>query len=104
MKKLCLAIVALLPLTAVAYPVELSKQLNGAEISATTQDVDSNIGAVILYNYGEADATCTAVFRNGPEAPRTRRTDVKAGATTNLTSRFGRNIIKLRIELTCEPK
>ncbi|MDX5371975.1 MAG: 3-phosphoglycerate kinase [Pseudomonadaceae bacterium] len=101
MKKFCLALAALLPLTAAAYPIEIDKQLNGAELSATGQQVDRNIGAVLLYNYGEAPAQCTAVFRNGPEAPRTRKVEVKAGDTANLTVRFARDIIKLRIELSC---
>ncbi|MEO4047512.1 3-phosphoglycerate kinase [Pseudomonas sp. CAU 1711] len=101
MKKLCLALAALLPLTAAAYPIEIEKQLNGAELSATGQQVDRNIGAVLLYNYGTTLAQCSAVFRNGPEAPRTRKVEVKAGETTNLTVKFARDIIKLRIDLTC---
>ena len=102
MKKFCLAMAALLPLTAAAYPIEIEKQLNGAEISATSQQVDRNIGAVLLYNYGSVTAQCTALFRNGPEAPRTRKVEVKAGDTANLTVRFARDIIKLRVELTCQ--
>lgn len=104
MNKLCLALAALLPLTAVAYPIEVQKQLNGAEVSASGQDVDRNIGAVQLYNYGRADAQCTAQFRNGPEAPRMRKAEIKAGESANLTVRFARDIIKLRIEVTCQPK
>lgn len=103
MKKLCLALAAMLPLSAFAYPTELNKQLNGAEVSATVEDIDADIGSVMLYNYGRADATCTAVFRNGPEAPRTRKTEVRAGESTNLTLKFGRKIIKLRVDLTCKP-
>lgn len=102
MKKFCLAMAALLPLTAAAYPIEIEKQLNGAEVSATSQQVDRNIGAVLLYNYGSVAAQCTALFRNGPEAPRTRKVEVKAGDTANLTVRFARDIIKLRVELTCQ--
>ncbi len=103
MKKLCLALAALLPLTAFAYPTELNKQLNGAEVSATVEDIDSDIGSVMLYNYGQAPATCKAVIRNGPEAPRTRKAELKAGESTNLTEKFGRKIIKLRVDLTCKP-
>ncbi|MDD0844163.1 3-phosphoglycerate kinase [Pseudomonas sp. Gutcm_11s] len=104
MKNCCLALLALLPLTAFAYPTELKKQMNGAEVSATVQEIDSNIGGATLYNYGEADAKCKAVFRNGPEAPRTRSAELKAGDTSNMTVRFARNIIKLRVDVTCEPK
>jgi hypothetical protein len=102
MKKICLALAALLPLSAFAYPIEIEKQLNGAEVSATSQQVDSNIGGVLLYNYGTQPAQCSAVFRNGPEAPRTRKVQIKAGDTANLTVKFGRNIIRLRVDLTCQ--
>ncbi|WP_394559220.1 3-phosphoglycerate kinase [Aquipseudomonas alcaligenes] len=104
MKNCCLVLLTLLPLTAFAYPTELQKQMNGAEVSATIQEIDNNIGGLTLYNYGEANAKCSAVFRNGPEAPRTRVAELKAGESTNLTARFGRSIIKLRVDVTCEPK
>ena len=102
MKKLCCALLACLPLTVMAYPIELEKQLNGAEVSATTQEIDHNMGAVQLYNYGRSDAKCTAVFRNGPEAPITRKVSLAAGESGNLTLKSTRSIIKLRVKLTCE--
>lgn len=103
MKKTCLALaVTLLPLTVFAYPSELEKQLNGAEVSAEVQEIDTNIGGLILYNYGQMDAKCKARFRNGPEAPRTRAADLKAGERKLVTMKFARNIIKLRVDLTCE--
>ena len=78
MKKLACALIALLPLSAFAYPIDVERQLNGAEVSVSTQEVDHNIGAVVLYNYGQSQAQCSAVFRNGPEAPRTRQVEVSA--------------------------
>ena len=56
MKKLCCALLACLPLTVMAYPIEVEKQLNGAEISVSTQEIDHNMGALQLYNYGRSDA------------------------------------------------
>jgi len=103
MKNCCLVLLALLPLTAFAYPTELKKQMNGAEVSATIQQIDSNIGGLTLYNYGLADARCTAQFRNGPEAPRNRATELKAGESVTQTVRFARNIIRLRVDVTCQP-
>lgn len=104
MKNCCLALLALMPLTAAAYPTELEKQLNGAEVSASIQDIDRNIGGLTLYNYGLAPAKCDARFRNGPEAPRNRSTELKPGESVTLTVRFARDIIKLRVDLTCEQK
>jgi hypothetical protein len=101
MKKLVCALIALLPLSAFAYPIDVERQLNGAEVSVSTQEIDHNIGAVVLYNYGQSQAQCTAVFRNGPEAPRTRKVNLAPGATSNLSMKFARSIIRLRVELTC---
>ncbi|WP_017938842.1 hypothetical protein [Zestomonas thermotolerans] len=104
-KELCCAVFALLPLAALAatYPIELEKQLNGAEISASPMALDYNLGAVNLYNYGETRARCTAVFRNGPEMPRTRRITLEPGDNSAVTGKFNSGILRLRIKLTCEP-
>jgi hypothetical protein len=102
MRNLCCALIALLPLSVVAaYPIELDKQLNGTEVSATTQEIDHNMGALRLYNYGQTDAQCSGVFRNGPERPRTRKVMLAAGESSNMTVKFSRSIIRLRVELTC---
>lgn len=101
MKKLCCALLALLPLSALAYPIEVEQQLNGAEVSYSTQDIDEDLGAILLYNQGQTPAQCTAVFRNGPEAPRTRKALIEPGERANLSVKFTRSIIRLRIKLTC---
>lgn len=101
MKNYYFVFFAMLPLTASAFPFEVEKQLNGAEVSTTTQEIDHNMGAILLYNYGRADAECTAVFRNGPEAPRTRKAKVAAGQSESMTYKSSRSIIRLRAELTC---
>jgi len=104
MKKICCALLALLPLTAFAYPIDVEKHLNGLSIDYNAYDTDADIGSIQVNNYGNTDATCKVVFRNGPEAPRTRNIEVAAGKFKNATAKFNRNIIKLRIELTCKPK
>ena len=105
-KLLCIALAALplsaLPLAAQAFPIELEKTLNGAEVSASTQEVDFNMGAVQLYNYGRAPAECTAVFRNGPEAPRSRKVTLAPGQDALLTGKFTSQVIKMRIKVTCK--
>ncbi len=102
MKTILFALLAVTPLTCLAaYPIEVEKQLNGAEITYSTQDIDYNMGAVSLTNQGATDATCTLVFRNGPEAPRTRKASIAPGKTVNLTAKFTRSIIRLRVQMTC---
>ncbi|AXP01976.1 MULTISPECIES: 3-phosphoglycerate kinase [Pseudomonas] len=104
MKKICCAVLALLPLTAFAYPIDVEKHLNGLSIDYNAYDTDADIGSIQVNNYGNVDAACTVVFNNGPEAPRTRKIEVAAGKFKNATAKFNRNIIKLRIKLTCQPK
>ena len=88
----------------VCVPDRCGKHLNGLSINYTAYDTDADIGSIQVNNYGSTDAACTVVFRNGPEAPRTRKIEVAAGKFKNTTAKFNRNIIKLRIELTCKPK
>lgn len=106
MKRRCYMLFALLPLTAsaVTYPVDLEQQLNGAEVSASPETIDRDMAGLQLHNYGQVAARCTAVFRNGPEAPRTRRTELEPGQQKILTAKFKREVIRLRIQLTCEPR
>jgi len=104
MKKFCCVVLALLPLTAFAYPIDVQKSLNGLKIDYESFDTDKDIGSIRVANYGEVDAVCKVVFSNGPEAPRTRNIEVPAGKHTNATAKFSREIIKLRVELTCNPK
>ena len=104
MKKFCCVLLALLPLTAFAYPIDVEKDLNGLKIDYQTYATDNDIGSIQVSNYGDVDAVCKAVFVNGPEAPRTRNIEVAAGKHKNATAKFTREIIKLRIKLTCTPK
>ncbi|WP_065258274.1 3-phosphoglycerate kinase [Pseudomonas bananamidigenes] len=104
MKKFCCVVLALLPLTAFAYPIDVQKNLNGLKIDYESFDTDKDIGSIRVANYGEVDAVCKVVFSNGPEAPRTRNIEVPAGKHTNATAKFSREIIKLRVELSCNAK
>lgn len=104
MKKFCCAVLAMLPLTAFAYPIDVQKQLNGLSIDYNAFDTDTDIASIQVNNFGSTDATCKVVFNNGPEAPRTRNIEVAAGKHKTATAKFNRTIIKMRINLTCTPK
>ncbi|NBF04334.1 3-phosphoglycerate kinase [Pseudomonas sp. Fl5BN2] len=104
MRKFCCVLLALLPLSAWAYPIDVEKQLNGTSIDYTAYDTDEDIGSIQLNNFGNTDAVCSVVFRNGPEAPRTRKVEVAAGKSKNVTAKFNRKIIRLRLELSCQAK
>jgi len=49
-------------------------------------------------------AQCKVRFQNGPEAPRVRRVQVPAKQSKDVTAKFNRKIIKLRISLDCKPQ
>lgn len=102
MKRICCVLLALLPLTAWAYPIEVEKSYEGVQVDYTAHDTFHDTGSITVNNYGDVDAKCSVVFRNGPEAPRTRRITVAAKKSADVTAKFNRSIIKLRISLTCK--
>ncbi len=102
MKKCCAALLLCLPLGAMAYPIDVQKDLDGVKLDYTAYDTAYDIGAITLNNYGQVAAACRVTFRNGPEAPRVRRINVPAGKSVDVTAKFSRQIIKLRIALDCK--
>ncbi|KAF1033722.1 MAG: hypothetical protein GAK37_00076 [Pseudomonas sp.] len=104
MRKICCVLLAMLPLSALAFSTDVSKTIDGVKIDAIASDIAADISSIQLTNYGNNDAQCSLVFTNGPESPRTRKVAVPAGKTTNTTVKFNREIIKMRIALTCAPK
>jgi len=99
-------LLALLPLAANAatWPVELEQQLNGSAVIATPQAIDRDLAGLQLANHGPHAVVCSAVFRNGPQAPRTRRVALQPGDSKALVVKFRRDVIRLRIGLTCTPQ
>ena len=104
MKKFCCVLLAMLPVSAFAYPIEVEKHLTGVSVDYTSYDTDYNLGSINLNNYGDTAADCTVVFINGPESPRTRRVQIPAKSSVDSSAKFTRSIIKLRIKLTCVAK
>lgn len=104
MKKSCLALLLCLPSAAMAYPIDVEKALTGVKVDYTAYDTAYDIGSITLTNYGQVPAACKVTFRNGPEAPRVRRVNVAAGKHADVTARFNRQIIRLRIALDCKPQ
>ncbi len=103
MKKYCVALLALLPLSALAaYPIEVEKKLEtGVKLDTTTYDTANDMTTITLNNYGDTAAFCRVTFRNGPETPRVRRVEVPAGQSRDVSARFNKQIIKMRIALDC---
>lgn len=104
MRKFCCVLLALLPMSVFAYPIDVTKKIDGVQVDYTATDVDGDISSIRLNNYGTNDAVCSVTFTNGPESPRNRKVTVAAGKSTNTTVKFSRAIIKMRIALACAPK
>ena len=104
MNRICCVLLTLLPMTAWAYPIEVEKHYEGVQIDYTSHDTFYDTGSITVNNYGDVEAKCSVIFRNGPEAPRTRRITVGARSSQDVTAKFNRSIIKLRISLTCKAK
>lgn len=102
MKNITIMLLLAMPSVAFAFPFEVEKQLNGAEISINTLDLGNNMPSVSLSNYGTRAAVCKVRFRNGPEAPRTRKARVASGETAHLTARFNSTVIKMRVLVECK--
>jgi hypothetical protein len=47
---------------------------------------------------------CEAVFRNGPEVGRARRAIIEPGDSAALSWIPRRTVVRLRVELRCEPQ
>lgn len=101
MKNYCAALLLCLPVTAFAYPIDMEKHMDGVKVDATAYDTAYDLGAITLENYGQVPAACEVTFRNGPEAPRVRRINVPAGKRADVTAKFTRQIIKLRVTVNC---
>lgn len=59
MRKFCCVMLALLPLSAFAYPIDVSKSIQGVSIDYSASDVDGDISSIQLSNFGSNDAACT---------------------------------------------
>ena len=101
MKRLCCFALSLLPLSAFAYPIEVDPQLNGTEVSYSTRTSVATWAPSSSPTW-VARRRNAAVFRNGPETPKVRKGVIQPGQNSNFTAQFGRDIIKLRIKLTCK--
>ncbi|MDF9755672.1 hypothetical protein OKW51_002635 [Pseudomonas hunanensis] len=67
MKKCCAALLLCLPLGAMAYPIDVEKDLTGVKVDYTAYDTAYDIGSISLNNYGQVPAACKVIF---PQRPR----------------------------------
>jgi hypothetical protein len=102
-RMLTAALLALMAGAAAAYPTDLEVDVGSLEVTAQVIS-DGRLAVVRVTNREEFAVRCDAVFRNGPEIGRTRRAIIEPADTGALTWMPRREVVRLRVELSCEPQ
>lgn len=97
------ALLALLAGAAAAYPTDLEVDAGSVKITAKVIS-DGRLAVVHVTNLEGFAVRCDAVFRNGPELGRARRAIIEPAETGALTWMPRREVVRLRVELSCEPQ
>jgi hypothetical protein len=95
-------VLALLAGTAWAFPADLEIRPKELSIGAVVHS-DGRVAMVRVTNQEETALRCEAFFRNGPEQGRTRHAIVGSGDSTTLSWTPRREVVRLRIQLNCQP-
>ena len=101
-RKLVAALLALYATTVAAFPTELEVSAGSSQVSAAAES-DGRMAIVRVTNLESFAVVCSAVFRNGPETGRARPTTISPGDAGTLTWVPRRQVVRLRVELRCEP-
>ena len=96
------ALLALFATNVAAFPVELEVMAGAPQVSATVES-DGRMAIVRVTNLESFPVACRAAFQNGPETGRARRTTIAPGDAGALTWVPRRQVVRVRIELHCEP-
>jgi hypothetical protein len=87
---------------AAAYPIDL--EVRADELNVTTVvHADGRLAVIEVSNHEPYAVRCEALFRNGPEQGRSRRAIIESGTALPLTWMPRREVVRLRVELRCEP-
>jgi hypothetical protein len=90
---------ALLPAVAIAFPTELDVT-GEVRVNAAIFN-DGRVAIVRVLNQEAFAVRCQAVFNNGPEVSRSRRTVIEPGEEGSMSWLPRRNVVRLRVELSC---
>lgn len=100
---LAAGLLALLAGPAAAFPTDIEIDAGTLDVTAAVH-ADGRLAIVEVINRERFAVRCNAVFRNGPEVSRARRTIVAAEDTGTLTWTPRREVVRLRVELRCVPQ
>lgn len=96
-------LLALLAGDATAYPTDLEVDAGVLNVGTAVLS-DGRLAVVRVTNQEPFAVRCDAVFRNGPEVGRVRRVIIQPAETGALTWTPRREVVRLRVELKCEPR
>jgi hypothetical protein len=97
------ALLAIMAGPAAAYPTDLEVDADSLNLTATVIS-DGRLAVVRVANHEGFAVRCDAVFRNGPELGRVRRAIIEPADTGALTWMPRREVVRLRVELSCQPQ
>lgn len=83
------------------FPIETTLDVGDLQVTAEATSGGPMV-VVSLNNRDTRPARCLVVLRNGPETRR-RRTDLPAGERRDVSQSLRREVVRLRITVTCEP-
>ena len=95
-----LALVALIPMLAVAFPVDIQMKSQGIDVEPTTSQMENMI-ILQLMNHESFPVDCAVQFQNGPELARKRRIRILAGDRGTIQYTAQRAVIRMRVTITC---
>jgi hypothetical protein len=94
------ALVALAPLIAVAFPIDLEMHSQGIDVEPTTSQMEK-ITVLQLMNHESFPVDCSVQFKNGPELARKRRVTIRAGGRSTIQYTAQRAVIRLKVMISC---
>ena len=95
-----LALVALAPVLAVAFPIDLQMKSQGIDVEPTTSQMEK-ITVLQLMNHESFPVNCAVQFKNGPELERKRRVTIRAGERSTIQYTAQRAVIRLKVMIEC---
>lgn len=96
------ALLALITSGVAAYPIDLEMEQDFERLGAMVVS-DGRLAVVRVTNGEQFAVRCDAVFHNGPEIGRVRRAIIEPEGTEALSWMPRRTVVRLRVELSCEP-
>jgi hypothetical protein len=95
-----LALAALMPALAAAFPIDLQMKSKGLDVDHRTSQMELTT-VIQLTNHESQAVRCAVQFRNGPEIAQTRRVTIPAQKSSTVQYTARRTVVRMRVTVTC---